>query len=321
MSSRELLVATSVALGIYGCAGRVMLGEMQSVPDPPADDDEQQEDEQEEEEEDNDQQQYLHVCMSCGGSDAALSDLEDLCAWADNVQARAGGCMQACGSGPNCMIRGPATLAEPYGTHDVVTGLTSLAKSRRLVETATKQKLVIPAEADRRMKLRSEATRLMRSNKVEALKRSVELFSQAIECELDGALCPVPPGTVQAPSLRTERVRKLRMLRADTLGGRHLADTGGAIADFDAVIESEPTYSLAHLQKAKVLRRASQSAQALECFRRAHKLGSEGHGEGFSLDSYLLRWVERSSVELVCALCPAALSRHSSCSKGGADGR
>ena len=48
----------------------------------------------------------ISVCTSCGGSQATLSDLEDLCSYV-GIEARPSGCMGACGSGPNIIVTTP----------------------------------------------------------------------------------------------------------------------------------------------------------------------------------------------------------------------
>ena len=58
------------------------------------------------------------------------------------------------------------------------------------------------------------------------------------------------------------RRRGRRMLRGNTRGSQLLSDFDGAIADFDDVIEEEPEFTRAYMEKAKILRRARKPQEA-----------------------------------------------------------
>ena len=47
----------------------------------------------------------LQPCLTCAGSDALISDLEELAPFA-GVSFEPSGCLGRCGSGPNCLVVG-----------------------------------------------------------------------------------------------------------------------------------------------------------------------------------------------------------------------
>jgi len=154
---------------------------------------------------------------------------------------------------------------------------------------------------EQRMRLRSEASHLLHSDKDEALKQAEQRLTEAIDYELTGAAEPTAPrvGPDEAARLRVKRLRDLRMMRADSRGRLGAAD--GAVADYDAIIDGEPRFSKAYLQKAKVLRQARRVPEALDWFRRAHEVGSDPgndrRGE-LRLDPYTLRSIQTTISEL-----------------------
>jgi hypothetical protein len=243
----------------------------------------------------------LSVCSSCAGSQTVLSDLEDLCAFVSNVRPRAAGCMGACGMGPNV-----ASQAAD-GHRSLHSGLTTLDETVRVLKAVARwadpgSKLTIPDEALARIRLRSDGTRLANSMDPEDSAKAELLFTQAIDIETSS------PGPVsealtvaEAERRRAEHLRKLYMLRSSVRGSQALRDYDGAIADCDAVIEATPEYSEAFLQKAKLLRRARRSQQALACFEQAHLLGSSPAApeeEGFRMDRHMLTWLAKQIDEV-----------------------
>lgn len=90
------------------------------------------------------------------------------------------------------------------------------------------------------------------------------------------------------------------MLRGNTRGSQLLADFEGAITDFDDVIEEEPEFTRAYMEKAKILRRARKPQEALDCFRTTMELGTtlEPPPKGFGMHKYMITWLERIIDEL-----------------------
>ena len=125
--------------------------------------------------------------------------------------------------------------------------------------------------------------------------------AQAIDKELDepGVFNPNLSGDA-AVAQQIERLRELRMLRGNTRGSQLLSNFDGAIADFDDVIEEEPEFTRAYMEKAKILRRARKPQQALDCFKKTMELGTtlEPPPKGFGMHKYMITWLERIIDEL-----------------------
>ena len=240
----------------------------------------------------------LGVCNSCSGASALLADLEDLCSWVGTARAQSRGCMGACGSGPNMISETQS------GSRQLHTGVYSLDMSLGVLRAVARKQqpdadLEIPPEVLTRIRLRSDGMRLANSFGSSAEENTAKaelLFTQAIELELGSAAPPSPALTAdQVARRRAESLRELYMLRSSARGSGALGDYEGAIEDCDAVIASEPTYSRAHLQKAKLLRRCHKGREALACFERAQQLGTsqDPKAEGFGMDRYMLTWLAK----------------------------
>lgn len=125
--------------------------------------------------------------------------------------------------------------------------------------------------------------------------------AQAIDKELDepGVFNPNLSGDA-AVAQQIERLRELRMLRGNTRGSQLLSNFDGAIADFDDVIEEEPEFTRAYMEKAKILRRARKPQEALDCFKKTMELGTtlEPPPKGFGMHKYMITWLERIIDEL-----------------------
>jgi tetratricopeptide (TPR) repeat protein len=188
-----------------------------------------------------------------------------------------------------------APLVHQRGTYRMLNGVHSLDRSLQVLEYALGEPASIPEPLLRRTRLRSDAMRLMGSGQEEQLRTANTLFTQAIELELEGEVASPPCGGGDP-----ERVRELRMMRGGTRGHAALRDWEGSIADFDAVLEEEPTFTRALLEKAKVLRRARKPAEALECFRRALHLGTSlpPPPNGFGMHQYMVGWLQKIVEEL-----------------------
>lgn len=235
----------------------------------------------------------LSVCSSCMGSKTLLSDLEDICSWVDIVQPRSTGCLGACGMGPN------ATSVASDGHVSLHTGIGTLDEAVRVTQAVARQadprcNITIPDEVLARIQLRSDGSRLASSTDPADNTQAELLFTQALDAEQIPAPAPDGLSAEQVGHRRSEQIRKLHMLRSSVRASQALQDYDGAIADCDRVLESSPTYSQAHLQKANLLRRARRTAEALACFEKAHELGSSPEApdeEGYRMDRYMLKWL------------------------------
>ena len=71
-------------------------------------------------------------------------------------------------------------------------------------------------------------------------------------------------------------------------------------SDFDDVIEEEPEFTRAYMEKAKILRRARKPEEALACFKTTMELGTtlEPPPKGFGMHKYMITWLERIIEEL-----------------------
>ena len=187
------------------------------------------------------------------------------------------------------------------GTYKLLTGVYSLDKSLGVLEQALGQEPDIPEEIMTRTRLRSDAMRLMNSTREEEMLKAEELFTQAIDKEIsDPGIFNPNLSTEQAIATQIERLRELRMLRGNTRGSQLLNDFDGAIADFDDVIEEEPEFTRAYMEKAKILRRARKPEEALACFKTTMELGTtlEPPPKGFGMHKYMITWLERIIEEL-----------------------
>jgi tetratricopeptide (TPR) repeat protein len=266
----------------------------------------------------------VSVCATCQGADAALSDIEELNLWY-GVRVESSGCMGACGAGPNAAICGPPTAgSHGWSTHELHTGLDTLHDCKRVLAEARARNggrrgaaegqaeaqvlpsavaaaaaaaasvVTIPVEAERRLRLRSEAVRLaarrvyggsgadgeQRRTRGEAVRllglaiADAETEQQQLLRGTAAAAAWRPPGVPVAEMARrsTVTLRKLRMARAALRAG--LSETEGALQDYAAVIAAAPAFAQVHVEKGKVLRRIGRLEEALACFRRALCVGA-----------------------------------------------
>lgn len=183
-----------------------------------------------------------------------------------------------------------------WGDHgDVVTRIISFEDCLDVVRSALKgSDFEVPEAVLHRARLRSDAMRRMDSGFEEDLKEAENLLSKAIDLELQVDVAD-QDATVAKPALPAQhsfgdRLQQLRMLRGDVRGTKALAQYDGALADFNAVLEDKPTYAQAHLEKAKLLRRARRLPEALESYQAALQVIDD--------DAHSRRWIDRKIHEL-----------------------
>jgi len=112
----------------------------------------------------------------------------------------------------------------------MLSGVYSLDKSLQVLEQALGEAPSIPEAIMTRTRLRSDAMRAMSSNKVESMQQADELFTEAIELELEGSIVFNPNLTEeQSAEQAVDRLRELRMMRGNTRGSQVLADYEGSI--------------------------------------------------------------------------------------------
>lgn len=157
----------------------------------------------------------------------------------------------------------------------------------------------IPAEVLQRARLKSDAMRLMAFGPNQDMTKAEVLLTEALRFEVDCTIAAEsaegPVDLTVAPMGFTNRLRELHMLRAEARGSFLLKDLEGALSDLDIVIGKEPEFVNAHVEKAKILRRAQRSAEAIGCFKRALELGDvqKPSPDGNGLTEQLCTWIRR----------------------------
>eukprot|EP00927_Polykrikos_kofoidii_P009036 TRINITY_DN13753_c0_g1_i1.p1 TRINITY_DN13753_c0_g1~~TRINITY_DN13753_c0_g1_i1.p1 ORF type:complete len:702 (+),score=110.47 TRINITY_DN13753_c0_g1_i1:38-2143(+) len=208
------------------------------------------------------------ICTSCVGADAFISDIEELWALVPGLGTpNLGGCLNMCSEGPNCTVGG--RLVQRNRNFDK-----SLDIFR---ECSGGLDLAIPEEVLNRVRLKSDAMRQMACGPNQNIIAAEELLSDAIRLEMDSQ--NVASGLVQVPS--SLRLIELRFLRAEARASSALGKFEGALQDLDDVLAEVPNSARAHLEKAKILRRAKRPADAMNYFAKALEAG-ENAREGSS---------------------------------------
>jgi len=253
----------------------------------------------------------ITVCRSCAGSDALLSDIEELCAQVQNLGAPViGGCLNHCSEGPNCAIDSQVLYRNRTFEKSLEVVRHSLGGSEPLV----------PDDVLRRIQLKSDAMRSMECGPDQNMAKAEELLTVAIHLELE------------SPSADCKVHRRwlcdLRSLRARVRASAALGDFDGALSDLGDILVEQPESAHTFLEKAKLLRRAKRPNDALNCLTKALELGeklsiSEDGLDSKSFSPQECTWI-RSSIESlkdVIALGDAAEGNSSAEDSGDGSGR
>eukprot|EP00930_Biecheleria_cincta_P079273 TRINITY_DN6703_c1_g1_i1.p1 TRINITY_DN6703_c1_g1~~TRINITY_DN6703_c1_g1_i1.p1 ORF type:complete len:806 (-),score=156.31 TRINITY_DN6703_c1_g1_i1:73-2490(-) len=231
-----------------------------------------------------------HGACTNQGAAALISDLEELAPHL-RVQVARRGCLGMCGQGPNCLLEPPSGGGRQCVERRVDSFQKALAMLQKVAtpsssSSSSSPPAVLPPQLLHRAQLKSDALRLLQAvsfqpdSVLQSMQKACQLLSSAIQLEMHERSLPAAGSS--------SRLRDLMMLRGRALGRAALAMGNAlegrqhgeaALADFRAVIGSEPQFAPAYLELAKVCSFTGQLQQAVDFYRHALTLPGLGASE------------------------------------------